>query len=357
MHEDVDVTRTPGAVAGEPTVRVQQLAATLRQPVPQVVEQLRAAGLQVRAGSDRLTYEETAQALQDVDSAVDPSHARPLIIEAFAAARDTEREGWAEMTLAVLKNRLLDVTKRGFNEADYGAPTFGYFASLFPGLLSIRVSETGSVMVSIDPQAVPRQPALPGLSVTPTRQGRIRDDLWTGFADFASAEVYVWDVKRGLASIGESGEDKIAIPTLTASEESGWRADFFDALAGDATDAETQVVSEWRDKRLPTVSLPPRLRSAWNGVLRTRMLNKIERFFTDQGLSLPEDLLVLPDDSDQHRGSRTQSANAAAAAASPLVSTAELRAIIQRCVAVMTDGELRALSLPVHVLLRATGRQ
>lgn len=330
---------------GEPAVRVQQLAATMRLPASQLIEQLRDAGVLVRSGADRLEHAQVAAILEGVKATIDPDQARPMVVEAFAVARDSGREDWREMTHAVLKNRLLDATKRGFNEIDYGAPTFGYFVSLFPDLLTTRVTDGGSVLVLIDANAITERVALPDLATVPPRRGRIRDDLWESFADFASGDVYVWDVAEGVALVGEPSEGFVEIPTLTPVEEADWRKNFVGAIGGEVSESEGAALADWQARRLPSISLPPRLRGVWNGRLRSQMLAKIEMFFAGNSLTAPKDVLVS---SDHHtsRGPRHQATFAT-----------ELRTLVQRCVAIMTDEELQALSLPVHVVLRASGRR
>ena len=51
----------------------------------------------------------------------DLEEARQLVVRAFAMAKASGREDWRQMTGAVLKNRLLDITDRAFDESDWGA--------------------------------------------------------------------------------------------------------------------------------------------------------------------------------------------------------------------------------------------
>ena len=347
MRHHVRVSTQQIEVNG-PTVRVRQLAAAKHVPVPQLVEELRYAGLSVRGGSDRLTQQQAAAALKGFEAALDPALARPLIIEAFETARDTEHDNWRQMTHAVLKNRLLDATKRGFSEVDYGAPTFAYFVSLFPDLLKLRMTETGPVLVEIDASAVPER-ITPTSTSTPTltssaapRRERIREDLWDAFADYASGEVYVWDEETRLATVGEPTEGRIQIPTLTPAEEAGWRAEFEAGVSTEMPDTERAALQDWRRRRLPSGFLPPRLRAMWNRILRTRMMEKIQAFFDENGLSAPVELLAAP--GHQHHGAPT-----------PAVQPRDdVRALLQRCIALMSEDQLRALPVPVDVVLRAS---
>ena len=50
-----------------------------------------------------------------------------LIRQAFQRAKHAGKADWNEMTSAVLKSRMLDITGNNFNEADYGYFNFTEF--------------------------------------------------------------------------------------------------------------------------------------------------------------------------------------------------------------------------------------
>ncbi len=64
----------------------------------------------------------------------------PKIREAFHQARIRGKQDWRRMAWPVLKNRLLDLTSRTFDERDYGARTGPEFAARFPHLLEVDAS-------------------------------------------------------------------------------------------------------------------------------------------------------------------------------------------------------------------------
>ena len=64
-----------------------------------------------------------------------------LISRAYQQARRSGKPDWHRMTAAVLKNRLLEITSREFNEARYDASNFMEFVSRYPELLSVDDSE------------------------------------------------------------------------------------------------------------------------------------------------------------------------------------------------------------------------
>jgi hypothetical protein len=329
-----------GRVMAQPTVRVSQLAATLREPAQQTIERLRASGVEVHSPRDTISHAEAKVLLKDVPTAADLSTARGLIIDAYAAAQESGREDWQVMTPAVLKNRLLDATDRGFNENEYGAPTFAYFVDLFPDLLTSEVIGPGIVRITIDPGALQPEAAIVHRASRPRRL-RIREDLWQAFADFSSSQPYVWDEAHGVAIAGEPAAGQVAIPTLTPAEESTWRASFSAEFESGLPEHEQAALEDWRDRRLPSGTLPPRLRGAWNGYLREQMIAKIEQFFSAAQFSVPVDLLMSP----SHATPRDEQR--------PRAQADGLRAFIHECVELMTLDELSSLALPAAAAYRA----
>ena len=67
---------------------------------------------------------------------------RTLIERAFAKAQESGRADWHKMTVAVLKNRLLDLTERSFRESDYGASTFLEFVRSHDDILELDTTAT-----------------------------------------------------------------------------------------------------------------------------------------------------------------------------------------------------------------------
>jgi hypothetical protein len=55
------------------------------------------------------------------------NEARGLILQAFRMARDSGKADWRRMAVAVLKNRLLQLTRGAFSETAFGAQTFPEF--------------------------------------------------------------------------------------------------------------------------------------------------------------------------------------------------------------------------------------
>lgn len=323
----------------EPTVRVHQLAATLGVATSEAISRLEALGISTTSPSSRITFEETQQALAELEPTAELDTARRLILRAFATARSSGQADWRRMPVAVLKNRLLDLTDRGFNEKDYGAPTFGYFCTQFPETLEVIILEGKQPQVFLKEGAVPQGENAAAFRIPPAEYQRLRQDLWKAFVDFRSGRTYVWDVRRGIAEPGAPAEFQIPIPTITPAEESNWRADFVSGIGGDLEPDVRSVLEEWHSERLPTSSLPAPLRGPWNGYLRDHIVERINQFFDNNSLAPPNDLLVRPDEVDRSIGRPTD--------------TMRLRSFVQRVIAHMNYAELEALLLPVGALARA----
>jgi len=65
-------------------------------------------------------------------------------------ARHTRKPDWYRMSAAVLKNRLLLLTDRQFDEADYGASTFNAFLKTGTGFVSLDPSTHPPTVLLID---------------------------------------------------------------------------------------------------------------------------------------------------------------------------------------------------------------
>ena len=250
---------------------------------------------------------------------------RTLIQSAFAKARDSGRADWHRMSVAVLKNRLLDLTARTFHETDYGAPTFQEFVRTHDDILEL--DETTTPPVAILKGVFPGSGPEPGLGLT-----RIRSDLWRAVLDFSSQEKYVWDPVHEVAELATSGETSgPEIPTITADTFSQWKKVFARSV-DDATPEDR--LTEWVDNRRPANFLPPRLRHRWNGHLKTEVRNHLLAWFERQSLKTPSDLLEI-----QNRAGNSP-------------RNEDLRQRLIACLRLMTAEELERVQIPASVLLR-----
>ena len=246
---------------------------------------------------------------------------RKLIEQAFEKARESGRSDWYRMTVAVLKNRLLDLTDRTFKESDYGAVTFQEFV------------EKHADILSLDETTTPTMAIFKGTSPEDDLAGwRIRPDLWKAALDFSGDEDYFWDAVRTQA-VTATGDTALGpkIATIAAEEFGEWKRDFAASL-GDSNPPDRVV--EWVHHRRPAALLPSGLRHRWNGYLKERVKEHLLTWFSQQNVEPPADLLEPRDSGDRATESE------------------HLRGRLIACLRSMTREELERVQIPASVLLR-----
>ena len=230
------------------------------------------------------------------------------------------------MSVAVLKNRLLDLTERSFQESDYGVATFIEFVRKQSTILDIDVGHT-------PPIATLKATVPAGVELMSPRT-RIRSDLWWAALDFSGEQSYVWDLSDHTARReSEATRPGPIVPTLTEARFNEWKRDFAGTV-GD--DERNDRIEQWTEQRLPASILPLHVRHRWNEYLKRNVHAHLVAWFGDQGLPPPEDLLQTP----------------SADAAAQLERSEELRRRLLACVRVMTPEELERVQVPSSVLLR-----
>ena len=270
------------------------------------------------------------------------SEIEDLIKAAFQQARDSGKLEWSRMTVAVLKNRLLELTNRDFSESDYQAASFTQFLSKFPQLLAIDRS-TFPPTVELIENGVGT--AAGPIAEWPRKFGRIRGDLWRAILDYTSETQYLWDSELGIARPGETGEEGLVIPTVTPEITARWRLEFVDTVKLEEKNNQELIrVLDWQGQNLGTKVLPQKYQAKWNGVLKDRVLEILREFFADHELPEPRDVI-------QAMPPRTTGR-----VYDPQVQ--ELRAFVISCVAEMTAEEILGLKLPSMALFKMmTGRR
>lgn len=249
---------------------------------------------------------------------------RDLVRRAFAAARATKPEGWQSMTVPVLKNRLLLLTNREFSESAYGYRSLRELVLSLTDLLDVDL-DARPVSVTIRDEPLGR-PLLPQAAP----EARIRRDLWDAVMDFSAGHRWVWiDGAAQAEEIPTSGAP--VLPTLTPERLHDWRQRF----AEDHVDAHLEP---WVESKGSTRLLPRHLQPLWNARLKTLVLARLQKWFTDNGLALPVDA--------------TLSTPTAAGPRLGLVRSGSLRAFVSGCVAAMTERELDGLLLPAGAVHR-----
>ena len=247
-----------------------------------------------------------------------------LIRLAFDKARDSGRPKWYRMDVGVLKNRILNVTNRGFRESDYGFTTFMEFVRKHSDILELDETQW--------PPAV----TLKGvheeseLASEPTRR-HVRPDLWRAVMDFSGGARYVWDNAKGVAKLAsECTAGGPAMPTITVEQFTAWKKAFADSVDNAEQDDRFK---DWVGNLRPAIFLAAHIRNRWYDHLKKEVENHLRVWFEEQKLPLPADLLETQE----------------AAVRSP---EDELRRRLIACVRSMTKEELERVQIPSSALLR-----
>lgn len=269
---------------------------------------------------------------------------RSLVLAAFDEARASGRVTWQQMTTAVLKNRLLNSTQRAFSEKNFGVSSMVEFARLFPDDLDVD-TRTVPPMVTLKRPERLSTGAMDDVETAVIQ--KIRPDLWRAIVDYRSDSTYVWDDVLRRARVADRDDPNPVMPTVSEADVAAWRADFADSINRESISRPMQDrLDEWLRNQYGSGFLPTRLRGQWNGYFRQRVLDRLDSFFANQNIATPEDLVVeqagrVPrrHDSQGHR---------------EIERVDSLRAIVQECVAVMSEEELTALRISPAVLLRVS---
>ena len=220
------------------------------------------------------------------------AQAEELVRAAFLQAQRKLGPQTKTMTLAVLNNRLLQITDRRFQPQDFGAKDLKAFVALLapkfrltgepPVIGRAYLAHRGRRLSPDAPKpAVPEferasaagAPALPPI-------GRIRSDLWLAIVDYTSGLTYVWDQRLGRARAADPDDQEARMPTLTPVELAEWRLTFLDAHRQALTGAALVNAQRWHEQGLSTNYLPLELQQPWNRELTLRVRLRLHEFFS-----------------------------------------------------------------------------
>ena len=255
-----------------------------------------------------------------------------LVLEAFRIAAHQGKSEWHRMRGTVLKNRMLDLTERTFNEADYGADRFGPLVEELDELLVVDRSAKPFLVELREPY---RSAITASESIGESSgRNRIRVDLWHAIVDYSDAEGWVWDQSLAKAipvDEARAASDAYRLPTLDRPALQAWRAEFVERHLAELDDRTAVELKDWASKGLGTAALPKPLRGLWNIWIRDRVHDRLLQFFNSNGLRPPRDLIV--------RGRQKK-------------PTDELRSFVLRCIALMNDQDLKELPIPAEIAMR-----
>ncbi|MCC6573828.1 MAG: hypothetical protein IT462_08555 [Planctomycetes bacterium] len=253
-----------------------------------------------------------------ITTSTQPSDFKSLLIAAFHRARSKGKPNWQCMTVAVLKNRLLNLTGGVFREAAFGGQTLREILVRFPDVVRVE----GNSVTLVDASAL----EAPKVVGAPPK--RIRDDIWRAMIDYRTGKKYAWDANQEIVREALP-DDEMILPTLDAKEIDKWRADFIEKHGA------TPELQKWRNFALGTTALPVDLRHSWNSMLTERVSNRATEWLAANNLA-PTLVATLPN--QQVTSGKAEEA---------------LRQIVLDCVTLMTVSELSELRLPPAAVLRA----
>jgi hypothetical protein len=270
---------------------------------------------------------------------------RELIREAFEQARNRGKHDWSQMTLGVLKNRILAITNGEFRESDYGAATFSNLLSTLSDVVTVDATRRPAIVslvgVGSDDSLVPvKSNAVTSgdddrASEPPSTDDRVRPDLWRAVMDFKSGDLYVW--KDGEARVtSESDPGDRVLPTLTPTEMELWRLEFVSSVRGTQSEHDAARLDEWVNSSGRTSLLPTRLRPVWNGTLKLKVWERLNEWFSTH--PNPPDVLLHGATERRHTYVET-----------------DLRGFLLRAISHMNSDELAQVQLPASAARRLFG--
>lgn len=268
-----------------------------------------------------------------------------LIRRAFEAARDSEVADWRSMTSAVLKNRILDITDREFDEGRWGAEDFRGFVGQFEEIVEVDPSKRPPRVIYL-PETIDAEVQSPdageGTAITRVASGRskrIRQDLWRAIVDYSSGQIYVWDDEMAVPKGGDA-DTRPVLPTLDQAEVRRWRGDFLEGTTLPEDADLGPYLAAWAKSEGGTPGLPGPLRQQWIESFKNRVAQRLLDWFSENSIVPPSDLV---EDARAKRGAPT--------------NVEALRSYVMDCVRMMNRAELEDLRLPPSAALRAARRR
>lgn len=282
----------------------------------------------------------TSAARHDEGSVSHASHneGARLIIAAFKAAQASGRDDWHRMTAAVLKNRMLAVTDRTFDESAWGAASFHDFLRQYADVIDLDTTKRPPIVELRDAAAAVARPTT--TAVEGPRK-RIRADLWHAVLDFTSGRIYVLRDGQAVALPPEEfdeHQDGPRLPTIDRETLASWRREFVKQQRHPEWPAETlQALDLWSTEQRSDWTLPRALRRQWNAELKRHVLATLDEWSAKSHSALPSDTVAV-----------------ISAAQPQSDTTGQLRDLVVRVIGAMTREELEELRLPPAALLRIT---
>ena len=189
------------------------------------------------------------------------------------------------MIVAVLRNRLLQLTNHSFQTQDFGTSSLIELVTRYGDLVAIDRTVKPLVLEWVGPVPAPE----PGAS-------RVRPDLWQAILDLVSGAQYEWDAAAGRARQVPKADPGRRLPTVDSATLAIWRNAFVEAQESTVSDPRDQErLRAWLATALGRQGLPGALRARWNDYLKHEVVARLTSWFHDSGHPLP-DLFGAPMD-------------------------------------------------------------
>ena len=263
--------------------------------------------------------------------------AKGLIRQAFEQAMAAGKPDWYRMTSAVLKNRLLDITQRKFDETAYGALNFTDFLKEHADIVSNDQSVFPNVVELLQSERRDIEHRSTNLS---SGYRRVREDLWRATLDYSSGTEYVWDCDEHQLRPRYPGETNPSFPSITEEILRQWRRTFIESFREPVflTTMQKRRIEVWVEQLDPTYRLPVHFRRPWSNFLVEQVSQRLQDWFDESGIEPPTDILTVRSQSTFQRE----------------IDTETLRSFVIRVVGNMNESELAQLQLPPRAIIRVT---
>lgn len=259
------------------------------------------------------------------------------------------------MRVAVLKNRLLQMTNGQFDQSRYGEGSMVSILGQIPDVVDVVSSTTlrlADSQVESASEPEPGKGPSDDTQSTPTqgpkawRGLRIRDDLWKAIVHWDDGSIYIWDSESAIARAKEiTDPDGFELPTISRDDLAHLRNEFAYSRSASETPHVKVVLEEWAKGPGGASDLPRIYRGPWLEYLKNHVYDLVLHWFKDRGIPLPDGLLL-----------RAESRGEADPAVKDVVMTRVLRSFLIDAIGVMTYEQMASLQVPAEVLLKIRDR-
>lgn len=135
------------------------------------------------------------------------------------------------MSAAVLKNRILDLTERQFDERTWGVDSFTDWLALFADVVRVDYGKHPPVVELLggDETPIATEHTDTGAASLPARPWKVRRDLWLALTDPRTEGRWAW-VDGAAVLVDPDASHAPPLPHISASDMQELRREFVDQL-------------------------------------------------------------------------------------------------------------------------------